>query len=422
MSVGLDFLSAVIDTKSLVSLRDATEDHFVDDEEKSVYNYVVSHMRTYGEIPSYDAVIEETDVELPEVEDSVDYYWSRLVNRKLYNDIREPYNELRKVLADSDLDAIPDIVARMSRALIVNREQSDLLPVDALGERVLDRYDQVHRSPGVTGVPSGWPTLDDDSSGYQPGDLVVWVARPGTGKTWLMLRQALLAHRAGRKVLFVTMEMSLVAIGNRFYGMAAGINSRMIRSGTLSTRAQNLLRRTIRQYRDSERLHFYGGNMGQGIGALTAVITEHQPDVVFIDGLYLLKPVSAPKSADRFQKVAYVLDELKTIALSRHIPIVGSSQFNRDRNKKGNQALDTIGYTDAFSTHSSLVYGIDFPPPTALNQESRVIDVIKGREGESRSIAVNYRFSPINFDETDLEHADPNAEPVDMEWMRNANR
>lgn len=426
MSEGINFLAAVVQTRSLSALRRITEDHFVDEDEAEVYEYINHHLERHGEIPSADAVFEQTEIDLPEVEDSVDYHLSVLNQRKLYNDIREPYNRLRSALGSRSMQEVEQIVGEMSAATMVNRDRNDLLPVGEVGSLVLERYEAAHMRPGLTGVPSGWPTLDEDSAGYQSGDLVIWAARPETGKTWLLLRQAAAAHEAGANVLFVTMEMPLIGIGNRFFGMQSNINPRLIRNGRMSNRASAHLRQVIDSYRTSRRLHFFQGNMGQDMNALHTVVVERSPDIVLIDGVYLMRSSKAPRNTDRFQSVAYSLDDLKTLALNRNIPVVGTTQFNRTRGNSrrrsrngDSNALETLGYTDAYSTHASLIYSVSKPPVRAQNQDVRIIQTEKGREGESGVIAVNFLFSPTNFDETDMEQVPDDQEAPDMDWMRN---
>lgn len=426
MSEGLNFLAAVVASRSITALRNATEDHFVDDDEVAVFRYLYRHLERYSEIASNDAVFERTGIDLPETEDSVDYHWSRLAERKLYNDIREPYNELRAALGSRSMETVRDIVMSMSAAVMLNRERADLLPVGELGRSVLAAYDRAHNSPGMTGVPSGWPTIDEDTSGFQGGDLVTFVARPGRGKTYLLLNMTRHAYHAGFNVMFVTMEMSLDAIGRRYFAMEAGVDARQIRSGRLRTRGRERLRQVVEEYESANRLHFFGANMGQNASVLSAVIAERNPDIVFIDGVYLMRSQNAPRNTDRFGHVGYVFDDLKTLALARNIPIVVTTQFNREgarvrRRGRDSDALEKIAYSDAVSTNSSLVYSITFPPPQAVNQEALVISTEKGREGEGTRIAINFRFNPVNFEETSLDEVEgvEDVEPPDMDWMRN---
>lgn len=77
-----------------------------------------------------------------------------------------------------------------------------------------------------------------------------------------------------------------------------------------------------------------------------------------------------------------------------------TTQFNRAAGKKGKDgSLENIAYSDAISTHSSLV--ISLSEGEAPNQKTRrVAQFLKGREGEEGKFGLNYTFAPINFEET----------------------
>jgi replicative DNA helicase len=309
----------------------------------------------------------------------------------------------------------------MSTISMGNEATVDLLPASEVARLTMERYRERHLMPGITGVPSGWPTIDRDTGGYQGGDLVIWAGRPATGKTWLLLRQARYAAEAGFNVLFVTMEMGLTQIGTRFYGMIAGVNPRLIRDGRLGTRAERRLLATTRGWEASHRLHFYSGNMGQSSSALNAVIVERNPDAVFVDGVYLMRSPNADRGANRNSHVAYVIDDLKRFALARDIPVIGTTQFSREAGRGGRSgSLETIAYTDAVSTHASLIYSIQPAHARAVNQNTILVNTQKGREGEAAGMALRFEFNPVNFDETDLSQAlDPrDTDEVDLNWMR----
>jgi len=421
MSIGRNYLAAVVASRSVSALRHAEAEHFVDDEESAIYEYLVNHLESYGEVASADAVYEQTGYDLPEIEDSVDYHWTNLVERRFYNDIRDPFNDLRRAIGNNEMGEARTLIGRISTLAMSNEVRVDLLPASEVGRLTLERYRQNHMMPGITGVPSGFGSIDVDTGGYQGGDLVMWVARPGMGKTWILLAQALAAARAGFNVLFVTMEMGLVQIGTRFYGMVAGINPRLIRDGRLGTRTERRLAAATGEFNDNHRLFFYSGNMGQSTTALNAVLVERNPDIVFVDGVYFMRSPSADRNANRNSHVAYAIDDLKRIALARNIPVVATTQFSRDSGAGGRRgSLETIAYTDAISTHASLIYMLQRPHARAVNQRTLLINTAKGREGEAANLAIKFEFAPPCFDETDMAQAlDPQDQgEVNLDWMR----
>lgn len=82
---------------------------------------------------------------------------------------------------------------------------------------------------------------------------------------------------------------------------------------------------------------------------------------------------------------------IKTIALEFNLPMIMSYQFNR----KG-PGLANIGYSDAVGQLASIVIGIrdEVAVPTEFDERLRrrwkLVDLLKGREGETGVIRVLY--------------------------------
>jgi hypothetical protein len=74
-------------------------------------------------------------------------------------------------------------------------------------------------------------------------------------------------------------------------------------------------------------------------------------------------------------------------------------QYNRQAGKDGKDgSLENIGFTDAVGMHSSVVAGLRHGPSTNP-KDSRALDFMKGREGESGVVNIHFKFAPVNFGE-----------------------
>lgn len=242
-------------------------------------------------------------------------------------------------------------------------------------------------------------TLDADHL-YLLGDFTV------THNTYIMLRQASAAWQFGYSVLVVTMEMTIEQITRRLAAMQAGINPDYIRKGTLSSYALRRLNNYIDTMAGAERFRMFSGGLRKKVSDVEILVQEYRPDIVFIDGVYMMQPESK-RANSKVEKVSEVYDDLKKLTLSQNIPVVVTTQFNRAAGKKGKDgSLENIAYSDAISTHSSLV--ISLSEGEAPNQKTRrVAQFLKGREGEEGKFGLNYTFAPINFEEiTDEESID----------------
>ena len=120
------------------------------------------------------------------------------------------------------------------------------------------------------------------------------------------------------------------------------------------------------------------------------------------------------------------MDDLKALTLESDRPLLQSTQFNRAAGKGGAEgSLETIGYTDAIGTHSSQVVAAKMGP-TDNPRMSRLLQFLKGREGETGSVAINFRFAPTNLEEMDWEEGEESstqeaptggAAAASVEWM-----
>lgn len=402
MSDGLKLLGAVIDTGSVHTLRELSRDIFID-EEAELYDFMRSHYRRYGQIPAIATVEEELNIEIPPAEETVDYYIRRVNDRKLYSVVRDKFNALKDCLREFDMETAKDVIDEMRAATRVAHTETDIRTLGEAMQDVLREYDYAHDNPGISGVPTGWGYFDAATGGYQPGDLVTWVARPSMGKTYNLLHQARSAWQFGYSVLVVTMEMTIEQIVRRVAAMQAGINPDFIRKGMLSRYAHARLQNCIGSLAGTDRFRVFSGGMRKRASDVEILIQEYRPDIVFIDGVYLMQPDSK-RSMQKIEKVAEVYDNLKQMTLSQNVPVVVTTQFNRQAGKKGKDgSLENIAFTDAISTHSSLVISLN-EGNAPYEKSRRIAKFLKGREGEIGDFHLHYSFAPMNFGEVEREH------------------
>jgi replicative DNA helicase len=84
---------------------------------------------------------------------------------------------------------------------------------------------------GITGVPSGLRVLDNVTGGWQKSDLIIIAARPGMGKTSLVLALAKNAARAGKRGAVFTLEMNSAQLTLKMVASEAGYTTNQLRRG-----------------------------------------------------------------------------------------------------------------------------------------------------------------------------------------------
>lgn len=401
MSEGLKLLSLIVENASGSLLRDIPADLYIEDEVE-VYRFIRTHYRRYGVIPALSTVEETLDITLPEAEETPEYYRKKLFDRKLYASVRTHYTQLQNCLREFDMDTAREVIRGMRADARIANTESDVRNFTEAAADVLARYDFTHSRPGLSGVPTMWPRYDAITGGYQPGDVITYVARPEMGKTTTMLRHAVAAYRTGYSVLIVSMEMPIEQMMRRVLGLLTGIDPNLIKRGQLSTYARRRLGQYVQDIAGADRLRLYSGGMSKHVSDVDILVQEFQPDIIYVDGVYLMSCENR-NVRTKTERVSEVFDEVKQLALARNKPVAVTTQYNRVAGRKGKDgALENIAYSDAIATHSSIILSIQEGLP-GRERETRIAELIKGREGETGSFPYNYLFRPVNLDEIEEE-------------------
>jgi replicative DNA helicase len=395
---GLKYLGTVLDNGATRSLSELTEGYFVGDDEHSVYEFIKRYQRDQGSMPEADLVQSETGIIIPDVSGGVDFWSTKIRQRHTYEELRPLFREFRDNMQSRDMASLQTISQEITHVMRSTNRVSEVMSMEHIATQVFDEYRNAARNPGLTGIPTGWGFLDQMTSGWQPGDLNMLIARPMQGKTMLMLRGAIAAHDAGFSVLVVSMEMTLPHVGRRVLGLQAGVDPLFIKKGQLSNHAMDRVSGSAQLFRGG-RFNLVAGNLHKHMGNIDALIEEYAPDIVYIDGIYLMFPERAQNMIKRAEKMEVVVSEIKANTIVRNVPMLCTSQFNRSSGSGGQEGtLDSIGYSDAVATDSSVVLGVR-PGKPPYQKSRRMLSLLKGRDGETGDYEVNYSFAPMNFDQ-----------------------
>lgn len=242
-----------------------------------------------------------------------------------------------------------------------------------------------------------------------------------THNSWVLAKMAYEAWIAGATPLVVTMEMGQLQFARRFVGIHSGINPGFIRAGELSHFGEAQLDAKVQQLVDgASNFHLMAGDFSKKVTAVEAMIEELNPTVAFVDAAYLLSTEGAKKGyITKWESIANVMAELKTVAIRKGIPIVLTVQMNRNKKKDNNTVADTtdLAGSDSISQDASAVITLRRGLAPYENVR-RVLDLIKFREGEEISFSTNFRFNPVDFSEVeDSTDEAPVGDGSTTSWM-----
>lgn len=190
------------------------------------------------------------------------------------------------------------------------------------------------RQKGVrAGVPIPFERLQETIGGWQGGDLIYMAGRPGMGKTAVAIVLAREAAKAGKKVLFFSLEMSDVSIINRAVLGETSINPEDWKLGRVSD-AQILEVDEKRSDNYDTELYVIDKSSITASEIMT-ICRKEKPDIIFVDYVGLMKPER--NLGNRNLELGEISHRLKEIAKEFKIPVVALAQLNRSLEQRTNK-------------------------------------------------------------------------------------
>lgn len=415
MGLGSQFIKSIITSGSGNALLDMNESFFTEDEgELPLYAYVRDHLNRYGTLPSTEAVAQAGHTLPFRAGDNVQYYIDQLRVRKQFNGVNSLNMEFIEKMKERKMLDVRNVVQRMMEVIDEGGSPNAYSNMVTEVGGVYEDY-MAYRWSGNTlrGITTGWETCDQETLGFQPGDLAVIVGRPGMGKSYKLIESAYQANSTGRSAMIMSMEMTVKQIGMRWLARKSGVNPLAIRKGQVSTWGEGRMREAVQEIqRGQAPIYLEAGDMEKSIDAVEAMFLKHMPDIIYLDSAYLFSPAARHKGfISRWETITSVINDLKKMALRLNRAIVITVQFNRNVKTNGFKELDMgdIGDSDAIPRNASIILGMrKHKPPFQTTR--RHIQMMKNRDGGTVDYGMLFEFSPVCFEECELPHEDEEEE------------
>lgn len=184
---------------------------------------------------------------------------------------------------------------------------------------------------GISGIKTGLPGFDNYlPAGIMPGQLGVFLAYPGIGKSWLALYFAVQAWKQGKSPMVISLEMSETEVRNRVFTiMGEGLWShRKISNGEIEL--DMLKSWHEKNLQGKPEFHIISNDSGGEINpsVLRGKIDQYKPDFVIVDYLQLMAPNQ--KSESETVRMKNLSRELKLMAIGEEVPIIAISSATPD--------------------------------------------------------------------------------------------
>lgn len=301
------------------------------DDGKDSYDWAYGFFTKNREWPTGKQVKENTGIELPDKADDLEYVCELIRKRTLGKGIEKDLKPALKQLEDRD----PDEALRLIGEITLNHRTGKGKQTRSFRDDGPTRYEeyQENQRAGLPGVQTPWRRLDQEIQCWVDGSLNVVVAMQNTGKTWSCCLFANHALSLGKKVLFVSLEMSNVRIERRVDAMHYKIPFGDLRDADMEMFEEFKWRDSIKENTKGKGDIIYADKqLVRYVSDVNALVLEHDPDLVVIDGGYRF---SAKGVKGDWENAKQIVADLQTTAEATMKPwIVTTQQGEVSTNKK----------------------------------------------------------------------------------------
>lgn len=280
--------------------------------------------------------------------------------------------------ADRMLDQAEQAIFSIKQA----RLRRGFVPIRSILKHSFEAIEALHdRGASMTGVASGYPRLDELTSGFQKGELIIVAARPSVGKTALVLNVA--EHAAledGVPVGIFSLEMSKEQLVQRMLCSDSRVDSSRVRRGFLN--ASDWPKLTTAAGRLAEAPIFVDDSSSLTWLELKAkarrLRAESDIGLVIVDYLQLLRGTG--KMENRQQEVSEISRALKALSKELEVPVIAVSQLSRAPSIRGNErpVLSDLRESGALEQDADVVLFLFRDPQR--DRTDRTVELIVGKQ------------------------------------------
>ena len=337
-------------------------------------------------------------------------YYARIVKEKaILRNLIEAGNRIITTAFEASLptEDILDESERLIFRIAQDQLRAGFVPMKVIADQSLKTIERLaeHRQL-VTGLPTGFPSLDEHTSGLQPSDLVVVAARPAMGKTSFALN---IAQHAGmkeaRRVGVFSLEMSREQIFLRLLTGLARVDAHRLRTGRLSK--EEWTRLTLAMGELAQAPISIDDTAGTTVLEMRAksrrLKLEQGLDLLIVDYLQLMR--GRGRHENRNQEISEISRSLKELAKELNVPVIAISQLSRAPEQRGGDRrpqLSDLRESGAIEQDADVVvfiYREEVYKSTEENRGRAQVIIAKQRNGPIGSIDMAFIREYTRFEE-----------------------
>ena len=396
-------ISAVLQDKQLHVLLQANVETLLRTH-NDVWNFIRLYAENNGTVPPSSLVVEKfRDFEVLKDVGATKHHLEELQTEYLNDSLKDILRSAAtEVQGGQGVQALEDLITKTST---LKKNTSSIRDIDATDlDSAIAYFENVkeQQALGQRGIKTGLPGFDNYlPSGIMPGQLGVFLAYPGIGKSWMALYFAVQAWKQGKTPLIISLEMSETEVRNRVFTiMGEGLWShRKLSNGEVEL---DMMKKWHTDKIDGRPpFHIISNDSGGEVtpSVIRGKLDQYKPDFVVVDYLQLMSPNQ--KADNETVKMKNLSRELKLMAISEEVPIIAISSATPD-DVKDMSTVPTLAQT-AWSRQ--IAYDADWVMALGRASNSDIIECAfrKNRNGFMGDFLVQCDFDKGYYRYKDFE-------------------
>lgn len=284
-------------------------------------------------------------------------------------------------------------------------------------DNALSNIKKIQLNNGLSGIPSGFKSIDNITGGWQKSDLIIIAARPGMGKTSFalsMTRNIVIKYNI--PTMIFSLEMSSLQLITRLIYSETEISSEEFRKSVFSDFEWKNIFTKIKKLKNSPL--FIDDTPSLSVFDLRAkcrrMVSQYKIGIIIIDYLQLMTVSNSnlKKPLNREQEISLISRSLKSIAKELNLPIVAISQLSRAVEIRGGYKrplLSDLRESGAIEQDADIVSFIYRPDYYGFNnwddeesspcQGEAEFIIAKNRNGGLFNLRLNFISNNVKFTE-----------------------
>jgi replicative DNA helicase len=352
------------------------DEWFVDDDLRRVWKFIREHYTNYRVVPTAETVKDNfPNFTIYNIEESMDYLIDTMVtfrrNILTRNGLQDVMLKMSQNDHESALTEMSKTVTNVNAQGVIGTTHVNLTENT---DKRFEEYENLQNNK-LLGIATGFSKIDEATSGLQGGQLITIIAPPKTGKSQIALQMAVNVHATGMTPMFQSFEMNNHEQSQRHDAIRAHLSATRFRNGKLQRLEEERYKELLTEMKTEHPFHLVDAMGGLTIDALVAKIEQLNPDIVFVDGVYLMLD-QITGEANSPQALTNITRGLKRVAQKMDIPIVITTQTLLWKMKGGKVSADSIGYSSSFFQDSDVILGLE---PIEEEEKQRLLKIVQSR-------------------------------------------